>query len=383
MPITIDQMKDRLLTESDLMSELSEFNGLAAQLLTKDSKIGFSVDPEWILDEQTLAPSDPIKASMTIDGTEHVLSKEAFYHAAVNVGLPQATVKKIPARLTQSFLNEMYRHPEKECKVLALDSRIVGFAPAKMTPFSNTEIAETIIAKYRERAGQDAEVYADYKFHNSLTRTDVRLIFPDVARTMEGTDMEDVPSSAQDDWCAGIHLSNSLMGKSSTSVEAYLFRWWCTNGAINTISSLGKWDRRVKRTEDFSIFDWASDVTGEILDRTSEIFDHVQSLADLVVNDPQSALAELFAQYNLPARQQTRIMESVIGLRSVTMYSLMQAITESANDPELDHSDVDRLLRIGGEISGDGIFSPMKAAIWSAGHQATPGTPNPFEWSRS
>lgn len=113
------------------------------------------------------------------------------------------------------------------------------------------------------------------------------------------------------------------------------------------------------------------------------LFGVEKTLADLVVNDPQSALAELFAQYNLPARQQTRIMESVIGLRSVTMYSLMQAITESANDPELDHSDVDRLLRIGGEISGDGIFSPMKAAIWSAGHQATPGTPNPFEWSRS
>jgi len=379
--VTLEQVKENLITENEVMERLGKLEPLGSVALTKDSKVKFEIDPEWSLDVDTLEDSDPVKVHLTIDGQERQLSKEAFFQSAVNMGLPMSTVKRVPHDAVQGFLNRTYRDSGKEYNVLSVDGLASAFTPPTIIPFSNLELMERVLGSIRSTYGSDSEVYADFKFNHSLTRTDVRLIVPAEFRRMQDTHMDDVPHGQEDDWAAGIHLSNSLIGKSQTTLQAYMFRWWCSNGCTTKLESVGKWDRRSNVHHTDEVYRWAAEAVNEVLGGMEERFDQVQALTSLEVQDPATALNEVFGHYSLPARQRNRILDTVVSTSDLTMYTLMQAVTEAANDPALSPGDVNRLLHVGGDFAGEGVLDPIKARVFRSGQMAGPDAPNPFEIS--
>lgn len=378
MSVSIDSMKESLITADEVLESLGTFEPFEVEVVDRGSSLTFNLEPDWNLNYDTLAPTDTVAVTVTGDEDPYPLTKEALAGLSVDAGLPVATLKKAPYDAVQGFLNRVYRSTTKDVKVLSVDGVLSAVAPATITPYSSVRLAENVIEAIQTRYGSDAEIYADYKFQNTLNRTDVRFIVPDEARRFRHTDMADVPHGQHDDWSAGVHLSNSLTGKTQTFVDAYLFRWWCTNGATERNTSVGTWDRRRQSDDDSDVYAWAAHAVDEAMAGMDERFDQIEALTQIEVRDANSVVGEVFSQYNLPARQRQRILSTLVGSGDLTLYKVMQAVTEAANEDGLAEKDVERLLRIGGNLYSNVTLDPQKARIWDAGHFAPSGAPNPF-----
>jgi len=192
------------------------------------------------------------------------------------------------------------------------------------------------------------------KFHADLERTNMRLIVPERVRSIARTRVSD------DIWSAGISVANSLIGVShpGTSVSAYLFRWWCTNGCTDTLASSSKINRRtITSPED--AYTWARQAVDEALAGVEGVFDDIQALADIPVGGTgqdnvrvSQVLRDLFAQNAIPQRERNRILAQLAELDGdMSMYDIQAAITFAANDGSISPRTVDRLHELGGHIA--------------------------------
>lgn len=378
--VTLADMESKLLSLDEVVAQLEKTEPLVIEPVNSETTVRFSFDSEWAHGLDALKDTDPVQASMTINGTERVLTKEAALQAGANFGLPAPYLKKIPANFTQGLLNYHYGAGmgTNAYNVLAVGDNVSSFTRPTIRPFSNLQLLDHVVDGIQGVHGADTPIYADYKFANSLARTDVRLIIPAAERVMVRTNMDDVPSGRDDTWLTGIHFSNSLNGKSQTTLEAYMFRYWCTNGATTNLEGIGTWSRRANGQEE-DVYEWARDSVNEILGGMEHIFDSIQALANLNVNgDAAGILREIFTQYQVPVSQREAIMRRLLAMENLTMYSIMAAITEAANEVDMDDRRRDRLMRIGGALPTT-TFDTLKARVWREGHQAGEEAPNPYE----
>lgn len=378
--VTLDQMKSKLLTESEVMNKLGETEPLSIDHISSESKIKFSLPPNWAEGIDALDGRSIIPVQMRVNGTERQMSKTALFQAAAKMGLTAPYIKKVPANFIEGLLNWHYSGGmgQTELSMFSVGDTISAFTRPTIAPFSNLQLAENVLAGIRKNHGTDVPVFADYKFHNDLQLTNIRFIIPTTERVITHTDMSDVPAGSQDTWLAGVHLRNSLIGKEQTSLEAYLFRWWCTNGATTTNTEVGTWSRRVNGQQD-DVYVWARDTVDEILGGMEHQFDEIQALTQLhVAGNTNDILQEIFKRYEVPVSQRDTIMARLLESETLTMYSIMQAITQVANEADMEDKRRDRLMRIGGAIPTE-QFDTLKARVWREGHLADPEQPNPYE----
>lgn len=377
--ITLDAMRDRLFTLDDVATTLAVTEPLTQQNVNSESKVVFSMVEGWTTDLDQIKDTEPVMVTMRINGTELPMTKEAALQAGAIFGLPGAYVRKTPSALITPHLNHWWNAGlgVREFNVLSVAGVIAAFVRPTLVPFSNVDLLESAVAGIRKRYGADTEILADYKILNSLAQTDVRLLIPEHARAMGETAMIDVPPGQVDLWSAGVHLSNSLIGKKQTSVDAYLFRWWCTNGATTQMSDVGTWSRRVDG-QDSDVYLWAAEAVDEVLGGMEGKFDEIQALTSMnVAGNTADVLREIYSQHEVPVSQREAISAALLESETLTMYTVMQAITASANAADLDPRRADRMMRIGGAIP-TAIFDTVKAQVWTEGHLAPAPTPNPY-----
>ncbi len=379
--VTLDQMKDKLLTIEQVTQQLQKTEPLNTDFISSESKVKFQLRADWAQGIDSMAGTDPVGAVMDINGVERQMTKEAVLQAAANFGLTAPYIsKKIPAHLTEGLLNYHYSGGmgNTEYNVLSVGDTIAAFTRPTLVPFSNLQLLERTIEGIEHRHGKGTPIYADYKMNNSLMQTDVRLIVPAQERVMHNTGMADVPVGQSDVWMAGLHLSNSLVGKKQTTLEAYLFRWWCTNGATTLLDGVGNWSRRSNGQND-DIYEWAQETVDEVLGGLEYRFDQVQALTALnIAGNTADVLREIFSRYEVPVSQRDAIMAQMMESETLTMYAIMQAITQVANEAGMDARRSDRLMRIGGALPTES-FDTLKARVWREGHLADETQPNPYE----
>jgi len=379
--VTFEDMQSKLLSLEEVAQVLQKTEPFSNEPIDSESKIRFRFDDEWSHGVDSLWDTELVNASMVIDGVERRLTKEAVFQAGANFGLPNSYMRKLPSSYVQGLLNYHYSNGmgSNSYNVFVIQDNIAAFTRPTLRPFSNLQLLEESVAGIRDLYGADTPIYADYKIANSLQRTDVRLIVPAQERIMRGTEMDDVPAGEDDTWMSGVHLSNSLIGKGQTTVEAYMFRWWCTNGCTTTMPGIGTWSRRSNGQDEGDVYQWARESVNEVLGGMEYLFDQVQALTQLNVSgDTADVLREIFSQYEVPVSQREAIMQRLLSLSTITMYSIMQAITQAANDPALEDRRKDRLMRIGGALPTK-TFDTLKAQVWREGHSADPEAPNPYE----
>lgn len=379
--VTFEDMQSKLLSLEEVAQVLQKTEPFSNEPIDSESKIRFRFDDEWSHGVDSLWDTELVNASMVIDGVERRLTKEAVFQAGANFGLPNSYMRKLPSSYVQGLLNYHYSTGmgSNSYNVFVVQDNVAAFTRPTLRPFSNLQLLEESVAGIRDLYGADTPIYADYKIANSLQRTDVRLIVPAQERIMRGTEMDDVPAGEDDTWMSGVHLSNSLIGKGQTTVEAYMFRWWCTNGCTTTMPGIGTWSRRSNGQDEGDVYQWARESVNEVLGGMEYLFDQVQALTQLNVSgDTADVLREIFSQYEVPVSQREAIMQRLLSLSTITMYSIMQAITQAANDPALEDRRKDRLMRIGGALPTK-TFDTLKAQVWREGHSADPEAPNPYE----
>ncbi len=378
--VTLSDMRDKLLTLDQVSESLAQTEPLASIHIDNDSGVKFRLADNWESALDAKADTSVVDAYMTVAGTEYQMTKGAALQAAANVGLPGVYVRKTPGALIEPQLDYHYTGGlgSTEYNALAVGDVVSAFTKPTIRPFSNLSLLERAVSAIQSQYGDDTEILADYKYGNTLARTDVRLIIPQAGRIIENTNMNDMPGGAEDEWCAGIHFSNSAIGKGFTAFDAYLFRWWCTNGATENLESVGTWSRRTNGQED-DVYAWARDAVEEVLGGMEHRFDQVQALANTNLSgNVQDVLRQLFTEYGVPVTQRAQIMEALHGIDGeITLYHVMQALTRLANDPHMSPSRVDRIMRIGGSLPTQ-HFDTTKARVWAEGHEAEEDS-NPYE----
>lgn len=376
--VTLDQMRARLLSVEDVATLLGKTEPLGSATLTSEAKIKFNLQPGWNEDLDKVGPTETVQAFVTVNGVEYQMTKEAALAAGAQFGLTGAYARKTPAPLIESHLDYWYGGGmgDKQFNALTIGNTVAAFTRPTLTPFSNLNLLEQAVEGIQRRYG-DTEILADYKIQNTLQRTDVRLILPEEQRTITGHGMSDVPDGQADLWSPGVHITNSLIGKSQTAAEAYLFRWWCTNGATSLLDSVGTWSRRADGQGD-DVYVWAAQAVDEVLGGMEHKFEEVQALTNLnVAGNTADILREIFDTYEVPVSQRETITSTMIEAENLTLYTVMNAITQAANGSEISPERADRLMRIGGALPTK-TFDTLKAKVWAEGHTASPEAPNPY-----
>lgn len=378
--VTIDDMRDKLLTLDEVQERISATEPLTQKHVHAGNKILFQFDPTWAIGLEQKDGTAPLDAVIRIDGVDHQMTKDAVLQAGAAFGLPGKYAAKLPNNLLEAQLNYWYAAGigDREFNMLSAgpDQYVAAFTRPTINPFSNTILVNEVIEGIRERFGS-SEILADYKFNHSLVKTDVRFIVPDASYIMQGGGLPDVPSGETDSWAGGVHLSNSLIGKSQTSLETYLFRWWCTNGMTDTMGSVGTWSRRGEHDSE-DVYSWASNAVDEVLGGLEGQFERVQALTSLnVAGNVQDVVQEIFDTYQVPVSQRQGVVNTLVEAENLSLYTVMNAITQTANEEGLSPERVDKLLRITGSIPGS-TFNEIKSKIWEEGHTADPTSPNPY-----
>ena len=380
--VAVDEMKGKLLTLEQVEERLTSTEPLAQHFLSNEDKISFQFEPAWALALDSLAGTSPVEAVIRVNGTDHQLSKDAALQATGAFGLRAAYTAKVPTNLLESHINYWYSAGmgDKEFNMLSTGQNglVAAFTRPTINPFSNKLLLDNIISGIRERYPHN-EILADYKMAHSLIKTDIRLVIPEMEREISGGNMFDVPAGEADIWSGGIHLTNSLIGKSQTKLEGYMFRWWCTNGAITRLQDVGAWSRRGEHDE-LDVYEWAKESIDSVLGGLESQFDQVQALTQLKVGDNASdVVAEIFANYDVPVSQRQAILTQLLeSPEELSMYSIMNAVTSAANIEGISNDRADKLMRIGGDIPSS-TFDTLKAQVWREGHSADATAPNPYE----
>jgi hypothetical protein len=261
--------------------------------------------------------------------------------------MKQSNLDTAPGWLTQRNLNYWYQEglTGQDFQLLMTGGAVAALTTKSTVPFSNVRLLEQVVLGLQERFGL-TEILVDYKFNHALNETNVRLILPEVARTLVDTGTDD------DTWSLGIQLRNSLMGTKQTEVSGYLFRWWCTNGATSTHSTASEvWNRKTGGQDPEKVYDWARKSVDNVLGGLEGALDEVQALAyEDITGQLHVTAQDIMTQYDIPLAQRNRIEQILLDEPTDTMYSLLQAITAAANELGMNPADVARLLRVGGDI---------------------------------
>jgi len=243
-PITVDTMRSKLYSLDYVRAALARTEPLSVHRFTTGEDVRFDVQPNWEQGLDAKQGNDAIDAYITIGppgaGREFQLTKDSLLEATSQCGLGKSYVVRCPAELINPHLNYWFRKGLRSRPVHDFQILVAGEAAAALTrgtiePFSNLRLLEEALTGIEFRYG-DGEVLADYKFTHSLRQTHLRLVVPERRRVIRGT------GTVDDTWSVGLQVNNSLTGAESTSVHGYLFRWACTNGAVDTRSSSGVFD---------------------------------------------------------------------------------------------------------------------------------------------
>jgi hypothetical protein len=349
--VAFSEIQDQLLTLDQVREQLAATEPLQELTFPTSKTTKFTLQPGWA-DTTMESPTSAILR--TPAGAEYQLTRKAVEEAGAYCGAPRGFQNRLPATILEDILDHFFQEGfgDKEFKLLGMEQAgaehplAMAMCRGTITPFSNLRLLDVAIERIQALYGTGAEIYADYKFRHDLEMTNLRLIVPGASRTITGTRVAD------DTWCAGLDIRNSLIGLKPTDISAYLFRWWCTNGATSTLASSGKFSRRGKHDDD-DVWTWAESAVNEALGGLEGVFDAVQTLTTIPVNgDTTVVLKDLFAQYGVPQRERQRVIEDMADLGGdITLYDIQQAITRAANAPDLPSRAIEQLLGLGGHVA--------------------------------
>lgn len=353
-PITIDQMREKLRPLDEVRQILAASEPLSSHEFTIDPTIRFQLDPSWNHGLDARDGTEIVNASVSFGADPYIqqfpLTKDALLEATSICGLSKSYVSRCPAELVEPQLNFWFREGllgktvgPRDFQLLVTSGVGSAITRATIRPFSNLRLLDEAVRGIEDKFGK-GEILVDYKFTHSLRRTHLRLILPDQMRNIERSGTPD------DFWSVGLQIRNSLIGAEQTRIDGYLFRWVCTNGAIDTRATSGAWSRRGHSTDD-EVYEWARSTVDEVLGGLEPSLDAVQGMVDIPIEgEANEVLRDVFTHYRVPLPERARIIENMVESDQLTMYGLMAAVTQAANDPNLDPSHVESLLRLGGDL---------------------------------
>ena len=358
--ISVQDMRDqrKLFTLDEARAVLATTEPLGFVPVVPGSGVRFRVEPEWNDRINVMHGTEPLGVSVRLapsgnldgpDVAEYSLSKDALLSAIKPFGMSGSYAFKCPPTLLEENLNYWYREGlEKDLQLMVVGHQEIGQAVVKesMVSFSNLSLFDRAVAKLTEQYEADS-LYVDVsKLAHSLRRTFLQFVIPAESRRM-------VESGTQHDdwWWGGVQVQNSLTAESQTRVAGYLFRPICTNGMVDTGPSAGAWSRRAAGSDAEDVYSWAERAVEDALGGLEHTFDLVQATASHgLEGEMGDVVGDVFDQFRLPARSRSRVIDGLVESDDLSMYAVLNAVTQAANDAD-NPEEAQVLMSTGGDLA--------------------------------
>lgn len=354
MSVSVEEMRGKLLTVPVVRKRLKATEPLEEiEFPMHGSGVAkFHLENDWTVGLASKSGTARVGAEVTINGTEYPITKDALLEMTSFIGITKQYASKTPANLLTPHLNYWYAHtPKKAAKALVSGGEVVGLTKASIQPYSNVGLMQAALDGIKSSLGT-TDVMVDYKFEHNLRRTAMRLIVPGVVHTVRD----------EHPWSIGLDIQNSLTGEPGvgTSLKGYLFSWWCTNGATSTHATSGDYNRRMKSDDD-AVYEWARAAVEEILGGMDHEFDALDEIAEQRIvpagltmeeqtRQVANVLQDVYETYRVPVEARERIEQNLTASDDLTMYGVMAAITETANNIDMSETIRTRILSTGGDL---------------------------------
>lgn len=343
--ISADSMRSELLSLDSVRETLARTEPVDYISLSRPVRWHFG--PNW---DEGLAEKDSfdlLPITVSVAGRDYPITKEALFSATAACGLRPSYVAKLPSRFLAPQLEYWFSggRIKNQQKLVLVNHVGTVVTRESVTPFSNLRLLSEALDVINEFYGS-RDVWVDRKFTHTFQQTHLRLVIPEKLRTIENTG---IPA---DNWSVGLQICNSLSGAIPTTINGYLFRWWCTNGAVTTGPESAVWKRKLRVKSDEDVYEWAKDAIELVLEGLEKSLDQVQHTAEIdVTGELADTLEDIFVRAGLPIFIREKVVAQLLdhpGPR--TMYTVMNAITRAANDPEMQPMHVRSLMTLGGSL---------------------------------
>lgn len=306
----------------------------------------------WETDAFSLDDSDVMPGmTLNVGGHENTLTKEAFVELCGKFGLPKRYSLMTPPQLLGTHLNYWLAESGQQMRLMTLQGQGIGFSKTPDSPvFSAADVLALAADALAQVSDSDVDdLLVDYKLTHTLKRTSFRLVDPagpqKIFSVRDGVEKEDT-------WNYGLAVTHSVGGYSSTSIEGYLFAWWCTNGSITTHAASGKYDRRSKTGEWDDFVEWMDGLIEDIRYDMPAQIEAVKELPSINLKGEMSEAADaVFARYKVPTQARNDILTALIETDDWSAYGLMNAVTQCANPSGVPENVRELLFRAGGDMA--------------------------------
>jgi hypothetical protein len=341
----------RMKSLSQLEGTLSTTEPLSAVQFVPDGTeyVEFTLPNGWNAELGEKEGTFETSATIEMFGETYSLTKDAALQATSMIGLPRKYAMRTPGAMMAEHLNYWFSHGTagQSFKLLHSDGKGLAFTKGSVVPVSNVKVLHKAVDLMCEKYGIiDNDIVVDFKYHHDLRFTQYRLVMTEPYASIynEVTD-------TNDQWSYGLDVQNSLTASAPLRLRGYLFDWSNHGGCTSSHSTTGAYSRKGTPSEDDAL-QWLEDAFAGADDLKHE-FDALPKLTTInLEGEINTALREIFEKYKVPKTVRQDVINGIYASEDLSMYGVLGAITEAANNPELTHQEVNRLLEIGGDLPG-------------------------------
>jgi hypothetical protein len=314
------------------------------------TEVTFNLPNGWNQDLTEKEGTFETAATVEMHGEIYSLTKDAALQATSLIGVTRQYAMRTPGSMMAEHLNYWMSHgsEKKSYKLLHANGKGLAFTKGKVVPVSNVQILHMAVEKLSQEFKVDEDqIVVDFKYHHDLRFTQYRLVVAEALDSIEST-----VRGEPDLWSYGVDVTNSLTAEAPLEIRGYLFNWWNHAGNTSTHATTGRYSRKGSPTEDGAL-EWLEESFSHVFADLAHEFVSVSKLPQIdVEGEITPALREIFEKYKVPAKPREDVINLIYSSEDLTMYGVLSAITEAANNPQLTHQDVNRLLQIGGDLPG-------------------------------
>lgn len=288
-------------------------------------------------------------ATVTIQGDPFKLSESAAEALRSQLGIPAQFLSRLESPTARLVVGELWRtwiasNSRRSIVVSRHAGTVIALSEARLARLGNEYLVDLMRSEF-QRCGMTSPTVRQFTIDPNKNFS-LGITFPTIAAEPRVGDITQ----------AGLHIEHCPTGQSPTSVNVYLYRLWCSNGAVTPIC-LGRKTIRVRRHYDKApeeLLERIQRVTREALRQLPAKVNELNSLAQIQVN-PEVELRQIArrGRYNrrITSELLTALQHDEAGTPGDTLYDVFLALSRVATHFDLNDRMRRQLLRFSGIYS--------------------------------
>ncbi len=287
--------------------------------------------------------------TVSIHGDPFKLSRSAAEELRSRLGIPANFLSRLESPTAKQVVEELWRrqsisNSQRPLVVSRQEGMVIAMSEARLARLGNEQMVDVIRTEI-QRSGLTLPTVRRFTILPNKDFT-LGITFPAIAAEPRVGDITQ----------AGLHVEHCPTGQSPTSVNGYLYRLVCSNGAVAPIC-LGSKKIRVRRHYDKGqeeLLARVRMVTRKALGQVQAKVDELNSLAQTRVN-PEAELRQIArsSRYNrlITSELLTALHRDEAGTPGDTLYDVFLALSRVATHFDLNDRMRRQMLRFSGIYS--------------------------------